>query len=149
MTGALCVSSCFARGLTWRRKVTKTTPLCRAPPSVWGDCGWRHQHGLTGELLAELARRDTADLVKLLGSPSRRHDRTWPAAADVSTVDTLPADTARRGEGRCRAVGPTLLGGESAGAEMGQQRLSDQPEAPSSFPRYHAQPKPLGSHWSR
>jgi hypothetical protein len=42
--------------------------------------------------MAELARCDTADLVKLFGSPSRRHDRTSPAPADVSTVDTLPAD---------------------------------------------------------
>jgi hypothetical protein len=31
----------------------------------------------------------TADLLKLFGSPSRRHDRTSPAAADVSTADTL------------------------------------------------------------
>jgi hypothetical protein len=46
----------------------------------------------TAELLGELARCDAADLVKLFGSPSRRHDRTSPAAADVSTVDTLPAD---------------------------------------------------------
>ena len=45
-----------------------------------------------------------------------------PAAADVSTVDTLPADTARRGEGRCRAVGRRAAGGESAEAEMGQQQ---------------------------
>jgi hypothetical protein len=59
----------------------------------------------TAELLSELARCDTADFVKLFGSPSRRHDRTSPAAADVSTVDTLPADTARHGEGRCEAVG--------------------------------------------
>jgi hypothetical protein len=46
----------------------------------------------TAELLGELARCDTADLVKLFGSPSRRHDRTSPVPADVSTVDTLPAD---------------------------------------------------------
>jgi hypothetical protein len=42
------------------------------------------------ELLGELARCDTADLVKLFGSPSRRHDRTSPAVADVSTWTRCP-----------------------------------------------------------
>jgi hypothetical protein len=51
--------------------------------------------GFTGELLGELARCDTADLVKQFGSPSRRHDRASPNVADVSTVDTLPADQRR------------------------------------------------------
>jgi hypothetical protein len=51
-----------------------------------------HEPELTAELLGELARRDTADLVKLFGSPWRRHDRTSPAVADVSMADTLPAD---------------------------------------------------------
>jgi hypothetical protein len=55
------------------------------------------------ELLGELARCDVADLVKLFGSPSR-HDRTSPAA-----------------------------GGESAGAEMGQQRLSALADASIGF----------------
>jgi hypothetical protein len=42
-----------------------------------------HEPELTAELRGELARCDTADLVKLLGSPSRRHDRTSLAATDV------------------------------------------------------------------
>jgi hypothetical protein len=56
--------------------------------------------------------------VKLFGSPSRRHDRTSLAVADVSTVDTLPPDPAHGptwrkagADGRCAA------GGECAGYE--------------------------------
>jgi hypothetical protein len=61
-----------------------------------------------------------------------------PAAADVPTVDTLPAHQPASGpvpaepehgpawgEGWCRGVGRRAASGESAGAEMGQQRLSD------------------------
>jgi hypothetical protein len=46
--------------------------------------------------------------VKLFGSPSRRHDRTSPAAADVSTVDTLPADAARQGKASAELSGAEL-----------------------------------------
>jgi hypothetical protein len=43
----------------------------------------------TAELLGEPARCDNRG-PREAGSPSRRHDRTSPAPADVSTVDTLP-----------------------------------------------------------
>ncbi len=70
-----------------------------------GNCAARGSFPVLRQL-GELARCDAADLVKLFGALSRRHDRTPPAVADVSmvvrsarqwTVSTDAPSTARRG----------------------------------------------------
>jgi hypothetical protein len=78
--------------------------------------------------LARLLRNTKAAILLA----SRNVTLSSPAAADVSTVDTLPAEPEHGpawGEGRCRLSG-RAAGGKYAGAEMGQQRLSDLAVAP-------------------
>jgi hypothetical protein len=85
-----------------------------------------HEPELTAELLGELARCDTAGRRRL--SPTcPRWTRCTPTGP---RADLCPPSlsTARHREGPPSCWAPCCKW-ESAGAEMGQQRLSDQPEA--------------------
>jgi hypothetical protein len=110
-----------------------------------------HEPELTAKLLGELAFCETADFVKLFGSPSRRHDLRrrlpptcprWTRCPPTSPPADLPAEPEHGpawGKGRCRAVGRRAASGEAGGAEMGQQRLSDLAAAPIGI---HVEPRP-------
>jgi hypothetical protein len=107
----------------------------------------RHQ----GDRRGRAARQPAARLFRGF----RRHDRTSPAAADVSMVDTRPAGQPASGPVPTEPEhGPAWgkAGAEMSGAvlqvanppepkwDSNGYRIS--PKLPSSFPRYCVQPKP-------